>query len=302
MALPNDLIQRVVAGTMHRTSLINATQTGLDILLVQKHAHEEHQILLMSGGLDFRQQAGFVPSQLTDWEHMPGCRPEKRPSCSRRTLRYLYAMLDDYLLAVMPEFLQNLQMRRERLPDEVLPGILTLGEKRILWQGYIRPVLGRRGRWLAETSQKPEWQWVWHTPTHLNTPEKPKYSEETLIQQLRKSGRVLHPHHRAIESLRDYKMPWSVKLTDEFFDVLRRQIRSKEFDARAYFTMALAEFALYIPVNRKAEMLQILNVRTKATYYQKFRISWHDAASEVQKVFEFREGMLNTIYKRRYRR
>ena len=299
MALPRDLLNRVVNGTLQESALINATDTALDYLLVQKGSHEEYQMLLMAGGIYYRQQAGFVPGQKHEITPLPGSPKEKRPPCSRRSLHYLNAMLGGYLMSVMPEFLTELNNREERIPGESLPSMLTLGEHKIPWQSLIRPVLGERGHWLAEVSGKDEWQWVWHVPTHLNVPENPPFSEDSLIKLLRKSGKILHPYHRAIESLKDYKQPWSDKLTDELLEKLRRHVKSKPQHSQAYVTMAMSEFAVYIPVERKTEILRILNIRTNATYREKWRNIWHEAAKEVQKVFEFREGMLRAIHKRR---
>jgi hypothetical protein len=124
----------------------------------------EAALLARAGALAVYRAAGARGRSVTR-DAAPSAEPEALPRCSPRAAGMLAAILEGDHPGVLWEWLDLAGRRGVRVPEELLPALLTVagGEDREL----ARPVLGERGRWLAGLRE--DWAWaaagdeVWET-------------------------------------------------------------------------------------------------------------------------------------------
>ncbi len=118
-----------------------------------------HQILSSAGLLTLYQQVGIRPASqlLPELAPAPDC---DLAVCAPTTAQQLSLILAGHHRSALPELLSLLAQANQTIPAELLPLLLKAGQgsqgKRL--QAAIVPVLGVRGRWLAQ--QNPDWDYA----------------------------------------------------------------------------------------------------------------------------------------------
>jgi hypothetical protein len=88
----------------------------------------------------------------------PACPDEVLAPCPETVTAAFLGMVRGHRAEVLPEALELLARGRYVLPPIVLPELLDLGQSKRELRDCLRPVLGRRGEWLA--AQNPDWAYV----------------------------------------------------------------------------------------------------------------------------------------------
>lgn len=114
----------------------------------------ERALLLRVGAAAVLQRAGKRPQTFTGTLAAAPSETLERPST--RLTELLRNMTDDGLADLLPEASAAMQKRGLRLPEEMLP--VALSERALERRGFLLPILGQRGLWLAR--QRPEWEWA----------------------------------------------------------------------------------------------------------------------------------------------
>jgi Family of unknown function (DUF5691) len=116
-----------------------------------------HQLLASAGLLALYQQAGSRPAarSLPELTKAEAC--DLTP-CTAATTQHLSLILSGYHRPALPELLGLLAQAQQTIPAELLPLLLEVGQRNKSLQAAIAPVLGARGRWLAQ--QNPNWDYA----------------------------------------------------------------------------------------------------------------------------------------------
>ncbi|MBV9467855.1 MAG: hypothetical protein JO316_24740 [Abitibacteriaceae bacterium] len=130
----------------------------LGVLLSQLNgADSEAALLSAASALTLYQRAGHLPAMGKSAVPEP-CPPDTLPRCSAQAGTRLAMILQGHHRQVLPEWLAAAQTVGLRAPEEVLPELLDAGRSQSELRAAIRPMLGRRGLWLAE--QNRAWKYV----------------------------------------------------------------------------------------------------------------------------------------------
>jgi hypothetical protein len=121
---------------------------------------QESRLWLSLGAIDLWERSGFVPASA-----MPG-QAQRAPAPSDTTPRAparaaaLLARLEHvpHAAALLAEWLRLLQRHGGHLPVHILPKLLGTATGKPALRAQLLPVLGARGRWLAQV--QPEWAWA----------------------------------------------------------------------------------------------------------------------------------------------
>ena len=100
-------------------------------------------------------RAGFVPPADPSVTSLPTSDPDDLPQASPRAAHHLSAMLRGERRDLLPEWAAAAAAAGRRAPDATLPQLLDFARARPDLRDVLRPVLGKRGRWLA--SLNPDW-------------------------------------------------------------------------------------------------------------------------------------------------
>jgi hypothetical protein len=163
MALSNDILRTAALGTAQRfpTSDPAAVMNHAGHLPATQQA--ETQLLLKAVTLKLQQQAGYKPFTGAV-EQFPSAPLDTAAACNGRAVRQLLLMIaENKHVNLLPVWLNEMVESNQRLPEEVLPLLLTHGDSRPDLQEKLRPVIGERGRWLAQISNNERWRWVFDT-------------------------------------------------------------------------------------------------------------------------------------------
>lgn len=127
-----------------------------DLLAALAGDDPAHQLLATAGTLALQQNAGRLPTRAAQSDTPPPlAAADEWPTCSRRAAQRLDTILGGTRRPLLREFLAALQRHQQRIPEHLLPALLTHGAKMAHTRPIILPVLGARGRWLAR--QNPAW-------------------------------------------------------------------------------------------------------------------------------------------------
>lgn len=301
-SLPRDLVWRASSGTLNTTHLINATQTPLDLLLVQQSDDVERQMLLMAGGLALRQRTGYVAAITPQTTHYRMPR-DRRPLCSRRALTFLYALSEPgpmsiperYVELLFREWLLTVNARGERPAEEALPALLDMGHYLERQRYGIRSLTGDRGCWLAQTSHIEVWQWV------CDRIEKPQ--DITIPDSLRDRARQQRGTFIAFlrELVQYYPIPPDTTLINgllAWLRVFRREEGPLNQKDRTVLLVCIPVLG-GLPLSYQGDVLRILRYRSKRVYQTERDQHWQHIATEVAYLFDVRQRMLDAIHKRR---
>jgi hypothetical protein len=148
------LVASALVGTERARTADTATGTPVDGLTERLSGIDaERALLLRAGAWAIYQQAGQVAERApaTVGPHQP----ESRPACPPRAVA-LMEMLFSSGGALLPEALERLDQAGWRLPHTLLPQ--ALGRTDATIRARLLPVLGERGRWLAQFNE--HWSWA----------------------------------------------------------------------------------------------------------------------------------------------
>lgn len=153
----NKLVATAIVGTGQARTVDLSTGTAVDALTSQLSLEQPERILLVAAGsCGAYQQAGYTAQPLPiAQEPAP---TEELAVCSECVAQIFLNIVQDKHLLLLPELLQSLHSAEQRLPYELLPIALKTGFENKNLRKALVPVLGARGRWLAQFS--PSWQWV----------------------------------------------------------------------------------------------------------------------------------------------
>lgn len=159
------LVKTALLGTERQSLPIKANQTAVGQLLMQIDSTlPEQQLLDAAGVMGLYQQVGQRPSPTTLVNPQPAP-SETQLLCSPAAARMLGQLLASHYRSVLPEFLKLLAQANQRIPAELLPALLSHGRRARLIQPLTLPVIGARGRWLAQYNPN----WVYATFEFANT-------------------------------------------------------------------------------------------------------------------------------------
>jgi hypothetical protein len=192
----NKLVTTAIVGTGQQATIDLATGTAVDALTQQLTREQpERTVLLAAGAWALYQQAGYSPQEL-QISQSPAPAEEVRV-CSPKVAQILTDFFQEKHDILLPEALARLQQVRQRLPHELLPQALVYGAKSKQGRAALLPVLGARGRWLAQFS--PAWNWASQTKAAFVDKPLPEievlWQEGTLQQRVEilRSVRTEHP-------------------------------------------------------------------------------------------------------------
>jgi hypothetical protein len=175
MQVWQEVISTALVGTERQALTLRPGNKEVDRLLGQIDAADrEQQVLAAAGILTLWRCAGQRFAAIGDGEPalVPSCDRDDLPRCNSRSTQHLRLMLDRLHESVLPEWLSAAAHAGKRVPEEYLPQMLELGNYQPSLRLRILPVLGKRGRWLAQ--QNAEWSYAagrdlettWQTGDH----------------------------------------------------------------------------------------------------------------------------------------
>jgi hypothetical protein len=128
-------------------------------LLLQGVATESQTepLLRAAGVLSVYQRAGTLPA--TNTNAVPTvCPAESLPRSGPRTAAHLGVMLSGNYPDLIPVALAAMAETAQRVPEELLPAIMDLSERKQTLIAPLAAVGGAHGKWLA--AQNPNWDWL----------------------------------------------------------------------------------------------------------------------------------------------
>jgi hypothetical protein len=151
----DELVKIALVGTSKHTSIAVADvdHPAEDLLHGVAADDREHAFLLRAGARAVCDQCGHVPR--TDVPAVAPSPPDDVPACSARLIQLLRETLAAEDKALLVEFLRSLAEHGLLVPPELLPQVLSASDGTI--REAVLPVVGERGRWLAQF--RSEWEW-----------------------------------------------------------------------------------------------------------------------------------------------
>ncbi|MCR4414755.1 MAG: DUF5691 domain-containing protein [Thermoguttaceae bacterium] len=169
----DDLLNTALLGTARKPPPPVSDHPVDHLAAGQSEVAPERMLLLRAGAWSVYRTAGYVPAEVQD---LPGAAPdESLPECSRRAAEILLRFLGDVPLAL--EAFERLRKAGRRVPFELLPRVLDLPNPNL--RSAIAPVLGQRGRWLAQFNDA----WRWGTAAAVSLSETLPTDAETIWQE-----------------------------------------------------------------------------------------------------------------------
>lgn len=157
----HELATQTLLGTERRPPVLNPLIGGIGELLEAANAPDtalETQVLRRAGILAACADAGYVPAAASE-APPPVCATESQPSITDpQWLAALIEIFQDGPDLLQQEALRQLAAYGAVLPPRVLPVALSVAAKTPALQSVLQPVLGQRGRWLAQLN--PDWSYA----------------------------------------------------------------------------------------------------------------------------------------------
>ncbi len=145
----SDWVACALLGT-ERQALPAMTDDGALGQLLERLKTDDHDVTLLrtAGTMALWRRAGQALTRDTT-PLPPCCEPDTVPCCEMAASEHLALMLQGHYQEFLPEWLGLLRSNNQRVPEGLLPELLTVGAEKEELQAMILPVLGQRGRWLA---------------------------------------------------------------------------------------------------------------------------------------------------------
>lgn len=145
-----DLVTCVLLGTERQAPDLQSGAEALGQLLSRLESEDREGVLLRAAGVMalWRRAGGLIQR---DERPLPSsCAPDAAPVCGSLASQHLALLLQSHFAELLPEWLTMLGAAGRRVPEEWLPALLDLGARRAELRSALLPVLGQRGRWLAQ--------------------------------------------------------------------------------------------------------------------------------------------------------
>lgn len=186
MSVWQEIHDAALMGIERRTFEAPAAGGKAGALIDQLRGAEPEATLLGAAViLTMQRRTGMTPAHVA----LPECVPaeaEAQPLCSHRSAQHLARMLRGEFAEVLPEWLDAAGRAGKCVPAELLPELLSKGDRRQALQAKITPVIGRRGRWLA--AFKSEWHYAVQSEEEIDNWETLSHPARVLyLEQLRAS-------------------------------------------------------------------------------------------------------------------
>lgn len=154
----SELVEMALLGTERKSFSVAPGDPHLTRLLAQIDLNRREDAFLSAAAvIGLHEEIGRLPG--LDQAPAPApCEPEARPYMSARAGSLLLQLLGGEYPELMLECLALAAGAGWLALPEALPGLLSLGLAKAEWREAILPLLGKRGRWLAE--QNMEWSWA----------------------------------------------------------------------------------------------------------------------------------------------
>lgn len=152
----DELVKIGLVGTSRHAlaGVVDADHPADAILATLQIEDRERLFLLNAGVRALYDRCGRTPVE--DISSPPPAPAERQPVVSAEVVGLLQQAMATDPPDVFVEFLCHLKAIGRLLPPELLPQVLSTGASEI--RKHVIPVLGERGRWLAELN--PEWRWA----------------------------------------------------------------------------------------------------------------------------------------------
>src|SRR5262249_27837354 len=156
--LMDAIVTAALIGTAQRAADGAQTAPEVDTLIGSLPDGEaERALLLRAGAWAVFKQAGMKPHDVVE---VPAAAPAERlQPCSPAAADLLRQLLGGQNDNVLAEALGRISAAGLRLPSDLLP--IALGTRANQFRAALAPVLGERGRWLAQFNKA--WSWVGQT-------------------------------------------------------------------------------------------------------------------------------------------
>jgi len=316
MTLPDELRRVVAVGTMHTESL-PPTITLVDEVVSQFDRGLEAQILLKVAGLALRQQGGYVVNK--DQRPLePACPPDERRHISPMSVLHLNIMMrskvTDARIADLPDAKRELMAKVKgklifanllpewcihaaywglRVPEEWLADVLQYGQKTPRLQQHLLPLLGNRGKWLAQQNNNQNWKGA------LTTTESKPNLQDDLERESKRKREIIEAfntrsldigieQHPGIGGLQAYRSVWS----DMLGDILVNAMEIGNIIASPpppVILSLLDQCAYYFPLTER-HTTRLLN------FLGHGGTQWQEKMRELRDKFIFRDALLAELY------
>ncbi len=186
---------------------------------------------------------------------LPPCPPETRPVC--RPQAVVYARTWQRFPSIFAEWLRLLALRGERVPADVVPHLLHVGATHKVWQPTIYPVLGNRGRWLAEHNRAYRWANKHNAPKRVSGNVIAEAEKKALRGLSERTGDIA----TRVKLLHRHGWPWSEAFTDVALAYLAEYIRRQQYPQLYNWVQGsdLPEsLALRIPLSKSKALFDFL--------------------------------------------
>ena len=166
----DELLKVALLGTERQAPSLRGSDDALgETLEALPREPPEAQVLSAAAVLSLYARAGHK-GKADGTDAVQVCPQDASPRMSSKAGQFLARMLGGERREALGEFLLETNKRRQRVPEELLPGLLGEARAQSALRELALGVLGERGRWLV--SQNPEWQFAagdvqdegtWHT-------------------------------------------------------------------------------------------------------------------------------------------
>lgn len=177
-----DIVKAALVGTASGSQLAPHLKEPLDALGIPIDTDAEQEVRLlemMAAYSSFRKSGWQVEQKKEDLPY------EKAPedllkSCSPKAANYLAQILKSNQEEIAVEWLRVMQEQQKRVPEELLPDLLAFGAMHKSIQAFILPVLGQRGKWLAQFNAR----WKYAQGLEMDLSNEDLYHQGVAAQRL----------------------------------------------------------------------------------------------------------------------
>ena len=153
-----DLVKTALLGTERDAPPRVKSDAVIDSLLSQFAPEDRERNLLGSSGiLTIARRAGHTVSS-SPGDLLPVAPSDTQSPFSDAAIHDLSHLIGSELKDLLPEWLAIAATKKRRVPERLLPVLLSVGASHKRIQGNLVAVLGERGRWLA--AQNPDWNYA----------------------------------------------------------------------------------------------------------------------------------------------
>lgn len=152
-----DIVKTVLIGSSNRAELPKSVIKELQAIGLyhpKKDVTVEAELLEAIASYSLLRQAGLsIQTELDDLPY-ERCPEDELEACSRKASNCLAQILQNNQDEVLIEWLDKMKSLKKRAPEELLPDLLSFGAMHERLRKAMLPILGERGRWLAQFNKR----------------------------------------------------------------------------------------------------------------------------------------------------